>query len=416
VRRTLLVLLCATAVAQAKANAEAKLKSKLAAVWIDYARALKATGFREQATEALARAREADSEAKGLDELAREIEALPEGDEPNVTANKRRAKAVKDAAKIYDKLARLDHKPEDAPRFEGYLFKAIELDPSKARIGKVLALVKKNAGNQSKIPIAGRLLVRLREVQPGGNYDSIETEMARKDLALIKGKDHPMVGYLSLPKSWKKGGSYSVLVAAESAGCNFLGAARGFAKSRGGRDFLVLTPCGFSNTNELLAKKYPFYDQKVMEENNGDRIRFDVDGLHALLETLKERYGAKEKIGITGFSGGGNLCYAMTIGHPKRILFSAPACANYGGQGLRDAEAVEDGGPPIHILTGANDQHRNFTFGNKNNPGIEPQTDNAVRTLKRLRFTNFKRTMLPGVGHSTCRKQVWDFADKVAGK
>ncbi|MHC4934119.1 MAG: alpha/beta hydrolase, partial [Planctomycetota bacterium] len=193
-------------------------------------------------------------------------------------------------------------------------------------------------------------------------------------------------------------------------------AARGFAKSRGGRRFLVLTPCGFSNTNKLLPKKYPFYDPKVLAENSGDRIRFDVDGLVALLETLRERYGAKEKIGITGFSGGGNLCYAMTMGRPTRILFSAPACANFSGQGLRDAEPVEDGGPPIHILTGANDQHRDFTFGNRNSPGIEPQTDNAVQTLERLKFTNFKRTMLPGVGHSNCRKQVWDFADKVAGK
>ncbi|MHC4225502.1 MAG: hypothetical protein ACYSUN_16045 [Planctomycetota bacterium] len=415
-RRLLLVLLCATAVAQAKATAEAKLKGKLAAVWIDCARALKATGFKEQAAEILARAREADAKARGLDALAKEIEALPEGGELNAAAKKRRAKADKDAAKIYDKLARLDHKPEDAARFEGYLFQAIELDPSKSRIGKVLALIKKNAGNQSKTPVAGRLLVRLREVQPNGKYDSLETEMARKDLALIKGKGHPMVGYLSVPKSWKKGGSYPVLVAAEGAGCNFLGAARGFAKSRGGRAFLVLTPCGFSNTNKLLPKKYPYYDQKVLEENNGNRIRFDVDGLHALLETLKERYGAKEKIGITGFSGGGNLCYAMTIGHPRRILFSAPACANFSGQGLRDAERVEDGGPPIHILTGANDQHRDFTFGNKDSPGIEPQTDNAVRTLERLKFTNFKRTMLPGVGHSNRRKQVWAFAHQVAGR
>jgi dienelactone hydrolase len=417
-RRALLVFLCVAAVADAKASAEAKLLAKLGRVWFDCATALKATGFKEEAERFLARAREADPAAKGLEKLGEEIEALPAGGELNVAAKKRIAKANKDAAKVYDRLAKLDHEPEEAIRFESYLFSAIEIDPSRSRIGRVLALVKKNAGNQAKTPVAGRLLARLREVDPKGTtkYDALETSMASKDLALIKGKDHPLLGYLSLPKGWKKGGSYPVLVAVEGAGCNFLGAARGFAKSRGSRKYIVLTPCGFSNTNQLLPKKYPFYPPKLLEENNGNRIGFDLEGLDALLAAARERYGAEEKIGITGFSGGGNLCYAMTIGRPGRILFSAPACANFGGQGLSDAKPVEDGGPPIHILTGANDQHRDFTFGKKDSPGIEPQTDNAVKLLERLNFTNFKRTLLPGVGHSACRRQVWEFADQVAGK
>ena len=33
--------------------------------------------------------------------------------------------------------------------------------------------------------------------------------------------------------------------------------------------------------------------------------------------------------------------------------------------------------------------------------------------LKRLGFKNVRRTMLPGVRHSNCSKQVWDFCDEV---
>ena len=103
----------------------------------------------------------------------------------------------------------------------------------------------------------------------------------------------------------------------------------------------------------------------------------------------------------------------MTVTHPEQILFSAPACANFGGMGLQGAQAVEGGGPPIHVLTGANDKHRDYTHGNKDLPGIEPQTDNAMIALERLGFGNVRRTMLPGVGHSSCAKQVWNVADQL---
>lgn len=61
------------------------------------------------------------------------------------------------------------------------------------------------------------------------------------------------------------------------------------------------------------------------------------------------------------------------------------------------------------------DEHRDFTFGKKDSPGIEPQTDNAVAALKQLGYAKVERTMLPGVGHSSCAAQVWKFVDGVMG-
>ena len=46
-------------------------------------------------------------------------------------------------------------------------------------------------------------------------------------------------------------------------------------------------------------------------------------------------------------------------------------------------------------------------------PGIEEQTDWAMKAFADQGFTNVKRTMLPGVGHSALPREVWDFVDEV---
>ncbi|MCK6460428.1 MAG: hypothetical protein L6Q95_11100, partial [Planctomycetes bacterium] len=233
-------------------------------------------------------------------------------------------------------------------------------------------------------------------------------------VALVRGK-HAMVGWLSIPKGWKKGEKLPVLVTVEGAGCGFLGRARDAAGTRGSRGFLVLAPCSLSNTNALEEAKYPWYTKEQLDEGARDRIRFDVEGLLALLELVQQRYGASDRFAITGFSGGGNLCYAMTVIHPQRVIASVPACANFTGAGFADAQQVE-GGPPVRILTGEKDEHRDFTFGNKDMPGIEPQTDNAVKALEGLGFKDVTREMLKGVGHSACAAQVWERIDAVSAR
>ena len=414
-RVALLLSLLLVAPALAKGDPETKQKAKIAKVFVDYARWLKIKGQKAEAQEAIAEARAADPDAKDLARLATEVEALSDSAQPDPGLERRRKKAHKDAAKLYDKLAAIEHDPKDTARFEGYLFKALELEPSKSRIGKISGRIKKLASNRKSVPEAGRLLVRLREADPKGRYGGLEAQLAQTDVVLIKGPDHAMVGYLSLPKGWSKKGSYSILVAVDGAGSNFLGAGRNFAKRRGSRPFIVLAPCSFSNTNAIQPQKYPFYSKETLNDGGGSRIEFDVEGLQALLKVIRERFGGKEKIGITGFSGGGNLCYAMIALHPEQILFAAPACANFSGMGYNRAKPVDGGGPPVHIMTGAQDPHREFTHGNKNSPGIEPQTDSVMKALEALNFTNVKRTLLPGVKHSSCANQVWDFCDEVLG-
>ncbi len=407
--RAIPVVLVLVLLAGAKPDAEAKLRDKAALVFVDFAQWLKEKGQKGEAERALAVARELGAP---VEPLAAEIEALEQAEaDPDLDARRKRAHA--EGAKLFEQLAKA---VDDEAKADGYLLRAAELEPGKARLGKLAARAKQYAGNKAKADAAGRILARLREIDPKGDYDAIERDLALDDVAVVKAPGHPMVGYVSLPKGWKRKGEWPVLVTVDGAGSNFLGAARGARDSRGSRPWIVLAPCSLSNTNELLPAQYPFYDAATLEAGNRDRIGFDVEGLLGLLAVLRERYGAAEQIGITGFSGGGNLTYAMTALHPARVRFAVPACANFSGLGFRDAKPVEGGGPPVFIVTGEKDPHREFTHGNKEMPGIEPQTDAGVKALEALGFTRVRRTMLPGVGHSSCLGEVWKAADEVAGR
>ncbi len=53
---------------------------------------------------------------------------------------------------------------------------------------------------------------------------------------------------------------------------------------------------------------------------------------------------------------------------------------------------------------------RDKTHG-KFEPGIEDQTDWVMEAFEEQGLTNVKRTMLPGVAHSSLAKEVWAFVD-----
>jgi pimeloyl-ACP methyl ester carboxylesterase len=356
---------------------EAKAKEKIADLWAELAEALVEKGLREPATDALAALRRVQPGRTGLEDLAARVEALEAGKEPDAAATRLVEKAQKDAAKAYDKLAKLfDDGPDDG-RAAGYLLEALELEPSKSRLAKV-------------------------------------ADLARKDLLLLKSPRHPLVAYVSLPRAWKPGVEYPVLVSVEGAGCNFKGNASGFRSARGSRDWITVSPHALSCTNELDPAKYPAYGADLLETWNGNRVTFDLEGLLAILDLVRERFGGSEKVAITGFSGGGNLCYGLLLQHPERVSVAAPACANFQPGLAQGAPQAAEGGPPVHLMTGEKDPHRFLTHGTTP-PGIEEQTDWAEKALAEHGFQHVKRTMLPGVGHSSLAKEVWDFVDEALG-
>ena len=93
--------------------------------------------------------------------------------------------------------------------------------------------------------------------------------------------------------------------------------------ARGSRPVIVVTPCGFTNTNELKPETYPYYDPSVLEEYGSRRMDFDGPGMEKILETVRTRWGGEEKVFLTGFSGGGMASVAWKRGAPGAV--SQPA-------------------------------------------------------------------------------------------
>jgi hypothetical protein len=402
--------------AEGPSDAEAKHRQGAAADLVAFAEACAKLGARTAGAAALEEARGLDHLAKGLKAAEDAIGALPAGDPAgSPELEKARKASGKEIAKHYDALAALKHDAKEEARVTGYALRALEWDPSEARKRKVLAAADAASGDPVQ---AGLLLRGLRRADPEGyrtgKYDPALEKAARKGILLLGTVPEELVAFVSLPRDWKKGGTWPVLVAVDGAGCNFLGCARGFANSRGSRPVIVVAPMTLSNTNELKPASYPAYPKALLEKWNGDRIEFDRRGMVQVISDVNRHFGGEEKVFVTGFSGGGNYCYFKLITDPKGVRGAAPACANFSGMGLQGAEGPgPGGGPPVHVFTGEKDEHGQFTFGKKDSPGIEPQTDNAMETLKRLGFTDVRRTMVKGAGHSPLQEQVWKFVDEV---
>lgn len=320
-------------------------------------------------------------------------------------------------AKAYDELAGAPHDDEEAATFAGYRLDALRWDPTKARARKIA----KWADGLDDEGLAARMIARAWDAAGGGDaadaVTSVAAGKASGGLLLLGSASHPLVAYVSLPRSWKKGRSYPVLIGVEGAGCNFDGYAKGSTSARGSRDVIGLYPHTLSSTNALDPKKFPHYEPAVLEEHAavGKRFEFDLAGVNAVLALVQQHLGGEEKVFLTGFSGGGQFTYLKLLQEPQTVAGAVPCCGNFGGGGVQGAPgAGEGGGPPVLLLTGENDPHRDFTHGNEDSPGIEPQTDAAEQALAKLGYTNVTRRMVKA-GHSPLHAMAWEFVDEVLG-
>ncbi len=414
-----LALAADSASAQDPGEAEAKLRREVAAEILSFADWCSKNGAKEAGAGALEEARELDRLAGSLAAVEQSLAALP-ADAPDAAAvERRRREAGKEIAKRFDRLASLKHDAKEEARFPDYGLRALRWDPTDARLKRSAAAADEAASGNRPVD-AGLLLRGILRADPlgdtKGRYDGLLEKAAQKDILLLGSTAQDLMAFVSLPRDWKRGKSYPVLVGVEGAGCNFLGYLRGMTGARGSRSAIVVSPMTLSNTNDLQPARYPAYPKALLERWNGNRIEFDGPGVEAVLAEVRRRFGGEEKVFVTGFSGGGNWCYYKLLHDPGGVRGAAPCCANFAGYGAQDAPgAGPSGGPPVHIFTGEKDEHRDFTFGKKDSPGIEPQTDRAVEALKRLGYARVERTMVKGAGHSALPDQVWKFVDEVTG-
>jgi predicted esterase len=321
-------------------------------------------------------------------------------------------------AKAYDELGGVKHDDAQAAEFAGYRIEALRWDPSKKRAKKIAswALGLKDRGLAAR-SLAGAWSVADDE-DAGAAITSVFAAKGSKELLLLGSAEHPLVAFVALPRTWKKGKTYPVLIGVDGAGSGFEGYGKKSSTVRGTRDVIGLYPMTLSNTNALAPKKYPHYDKALLDEHSGvaKRLEFDLAGVNAVLALVQQHLGGEEKVFLTGFSGGGQFTYLKLLQEPQTVAGAVPCCANFAGGGVQGAPgAGDDGGPPVLLLTGENDKHRDYTHGDESQPGIEPQTDAAEQALAKLGYRNVTRRMVPA-GHSPLHEKVWEFVDEVRGK
>ena len=393
---------------------------RVASAWIKLGRLAVKKDLPDEAQRCLAGAQEAVGE--DLPPVAA-LQALVEGCEGSAEDRTRRAfekKAVKtraSVAKLYDALAG-DGATPDARRGT-YAWRALQADPDAERwerLSLALSAAYAAGARDAACSVAEEALALEPPEAQREALERLAELRAVGQVVLRRASAHPMRYYLSLPEAYDPDAerTWPVLVCVDGAGSGFEGAAKGFAKARGDLPCLVVSPCGFANTNAIEGKKREkylrWYSAETLAEAERDRFTWDLAGLLAILDDLQAQYKAAPQVCVTGFSGGGNLTYALLFQHPSRVLAAAPACASFSRPGWGRLEhPAADLDLPIQILTGAKDPHRTYTHGNESMPGIEPQTDNAVAALEQVGFRKLKRTMLPDLGHSPARKHVVDF-------
>jgi predicted esterase len=225
-----------------------------------------------------------------------------------------------------------------------------------------------------------------------------EGAISAKSPILKSCTSHPMKYYLSLPEGWTATKKWPVYVAVEGAGSNFLGAIGG-ARGNGNDTFIIVTPCGFTNTNAMtddMRKKYP-YTKEVIDKADEGRMAFDEPGMLAILDDLKASYGAQDKACITGFSGGGILTWFMVFTHPEKLLAAVPACANFAGVREVSDNAEAKKALIIHAYQGDKDEYKESM--------LDGQWQAAEKLAKENGYEHVTRDTIPG-GHIGCHAQA----------
>ena len=371
---------------------------------------------------------EADESAAGLKKLSGKIretveelddDAPPEPpQEISREYEKRKAELFKTIGKLYIKLYRRKKK-YTTDRFREYLARAVYFLADDKVAWKYAAREVQDLagrGDNGRLTTYVPRLLTVRGVSRKNRSKvlAIEMQSLKAGLVLRKAVNHELCYYVALPKNWSDDRTWPVLVTCEGAGCNFAGNHKGFVSKRGDLPLIIVTPQIFSCTNALNPKKYE-YPQSILDEYNTNRLGFDFPGLLSAMEDLRVMYNAQQKFAITGFSGGGYLTYYTTFRRPELLFGAFPCCANFLAAHISDSYPDKSGlGVPIRIFTGEKDPHRDAIHG-KTKPGIEGQTDIAVEWFGKIGFTNIKRTMLEGVGHSSCINNVMNAIRSIKG-
>jgi dienelactone hydrolase len=235
---------------------------------------------------------------------------------------------------------------------------------------------------------------------------AIATARADQAVVLKTVSTGPMQYYLSLPNGWSAQKKWPVVVVIESANRQFQNAAEVFAKARGERPFILVTPLVTTNggANYRQASGYHYDDKAWSEIERVGRCRFDMEGIAAVVADVQRNYGGESKYFISGFEAGGHTLWTVLFRQPQALRAVAAVSTNYAGRCMEDGGFQQ--GPadlPVRLFAGANEM-----AGGARSP-LVGQTQRAKETAEQHGFRNFSEQVVPGKGHEPLADEVLEY-------
>lgn len=174
-------------------------------------------------------------------------------------------------------------------------------------------------------------------------------------LVLRRATTHPMAYRLSLPKGWKPGGTWPVVMAIEAAGMDFAGLAKAYMAARGDRPYILVVPHSLTNGSSRYreATSFTYTPTEWAQVDRQGRWAFDEAGLPAVLAEVRRLYGGEARAYLTGWESAGHTVWGMTLRHPEWWRGVAAVSTNYQGRYLDEANSESRCDEPTRVSTRA---------------------------------------------------------------
>ncbi|KAF0243401.1 MAG: hypothetical protein FD180_3441 [Planctomycetota bacterium] len=390
---------------------EAEFKKQIASSWEQLAMWCVKWKFR-------AEARAAADEALALDAANVKAKsalewAEKEGPQTNEALRKDYEKKLdatkKQASGLWRQIAQDPLVAKDAAAGDAAWGRALELDPTTIQPlheAEVRAAMKKEDWKRAARLLAQEEAALGSDAARAKTMREVEAKSSVTDPLLRKASTHELRYFLSLPPGWTPDKTWPVLVVCEGAGGNYRDQCARFASYRKDVPVIVMAPCTFTNSGGPRKDKHPWYSAEVIAEwTNKNTLDFDEAGMLAGLADLRREYGAEEKFFIAGYSGGGILTWWTIFRRPAELRGAFPACANYGGSPPTPPEGGRD--LVIRAFQGDKDGHLEM---------LTESWKRAEEQLKKWEYTDFSRTLLPGVGHTACHEPIYKAIQEILKK
>lgn len=174
-------------------------------------------------------------------------------------------------------------------------------------------------------------------------------------LSLRRATTHPMAYHLSLPKGWKPGGAWPVVVAVAAADMDFPALAKAYMMARGDRPYILVVPHSLTNGSSRYreADTFVYTPAEWAQVDRQGRWAFDEAGLPAVLADVRRLYGGEPRPFLTGWESAGHTIWGMTLRHPEWWRAVAAVSTNYQGRYLDEANSENRCEHPTRVSTHA---------------------------------------------------------------